>query len=102
MRERYGEGTNAWRTRVTGEFPVHDDDTVIPLHLVESAIHRYIEAADGVTAVWSLDVARMGDDASVLCKRVCRVVTDMRVWRKLDLMQLSGSVMAEYEALPPS
>ena len=102
MRERYGEGTNAWRTRVTGEFPVHDDDTVIPLHLVESAMHRDIEAADGVTAVWSLDVAHMGDDASVLCKRVGRVVTDMRVWRKLDLMQLSGSVMAEYEALPPS
>jgi hypothetical protein len=26
----------------------------------------------------------------------------MRVWRKLDLMQLCGSVVAEYEALPPS
>jgi phage terminase large subunit len=102
MRERYGEDTNAWRTRVTGEFPITDDDTVIPLHLIESAMHRDIEAAEGVTPVWSLDVARMGDDASVLCKRVGRVVIDMRVWRKLDLMQLCGSVVAEYEALPVS
>ena len=38
MRARYGEESNAFRIRVLGEFPMADDDTIIPFHLVESAI----------------------------------------------------------------
>ena len=34
IRAKYGEGSNAWRVRVLGEFPTADDETVIPLELV--------------------------------------------------------------------
>jgi phage terminase large subunit len=40
MRLRYGEDSNAFRVRVLGEFPLADDDTIIPFHLVEA---RYTE-----------------------------------------------------------
>ena len=102
MRDRYSEGSNAWRTRVTGEFPISDDDTVIPMYLVDAAMARDNVAMEGVSSTWGIDIARMGDDASVLVKRTGRVVTEIRVWRKLDLMQLSGMIKAEYDALPAS
>tara|TARA_R100001460_G_scaffold8778_6_gene21552 strand:+ start:435 stop:1832 length:1398 start_codon:yes stop_codon:yes gene_type:complete len=102
MKERFGELSNAYRVRVMGEFPMSDDDTIIPIHLVEAAQHRDIEDTDGVQEVWSLDVARYGTDATALCKRRGSVVTEIKSWRGLDLMQTTGRVMAEYNGLPPS
>jgi len=102
MRQRYGEESNAFRIRVLGEFPLADDDTIIPFHLVESATHRDIEISEETKAVWGLDVARFGTDCTALCKREGPVVTEIRSWRGLDLMQTVGRVVAEYEALSPS
>ena len=102
MRLRYGEESNAFRVRVLGQFPLSDDNTIIPFHLVEAAQHRDIVVADETDVVWGLDVARFGSDATALCKRQGPVVTELRSWRGLDLMQTTGRVVAEYEALPPS
>ena len=102
MRERYGEDSNAFRIRVLGEFPLADDDTIIPFHLAESAIHRDIEITPDIKPIWGLDVARFGTDKTALCKRYGNVVTDIEAWQGLDLMQTVGRVMAEYENLSPS
>jgi hypothetical protein len=102
MRERYGEDSNAFRIRVLGEFPLADDDTIIPFHLADSAIHRDIEITPDIKPIWGLDVARFGADKTALCKRYGNVVTEIRAWQGLDLMQTVGRVMAEYESLPPS
>lgn len=97
----FGEDSNRYRVRVLGEFPKADDDTVIPLELVEGAQHR--DTSDDVTSeeVWGLDVARFGDDATVLTKRRGRVVPLQRAWYKLDTMQTVGVVKAEYDAAEP-
>jgi len=102
MRARYGEDSNAFRVRVLGEFPLADDDTIIPFHLVESAIRRDIEVTPDEKPIWGLDVARFGTDQTALCKRYGNVVTDINSWQGLDLMQTVGRVMAEYNGLPPS
>ena len=102
MATRYGAESNAYRVRVLGEFANRDDDTAIPLELVEAAMNR-----EGVTVledepiVWGLDVARFGSNNSVLAKRQGRQLLSMRSWNNLDLMQLTGAVVAEYEACPP-
>jgi hypothetical protein len=44
----------------------------------------------------------MGSDASALAKRRGPVVEEIQTWKGLDLMQLTGAVVAEFEALPPS
>jgi len=44
LRAKYGEGSNAWRVRVLGEFPTADDETVIPLELVLSAVERRVSS----------------------------------------------------------
>lgn len=102
MRLRYGEESNAFRVRVLGQWPLADDNTIIPFHLVEAAQHRDVEVYEDAKIVWGLDVARFGNDATALCKRQGSVITEVRSWRGLDLMQTCGRVVAEYNALPPS
>ena len=98
MKSRYGEESNAFRIRVLGDFPKSDDDTIIPMDLLESAKHRDTRAYEDAPIIWGLDVARFGSDSSVLCKRQSNVVHTLERWRNLDLMQLTGAVVAQYEA----
>jgi hypothetical protein len=100
--DAYGEDSNAYRVRVLGEFPKSDDDTVIPLVLVEDAMTRDVQTMPGAPIVWGVDVARFGDDATALAKRQSnRLVEPIRKWRKLDIMQVAGVVKAEYDACDP-
>ena len=98
MAQRYGELSNAYRVRVLGEFPTVDDESYIPMGLVEEAFERDVEPYSGSMSVWGLDVARFGTDASALVKRKGNVVYDIRTWRGLDLMELCGAVNAEIAA----
>lgn len=99
MASRYGEESNAFRIRVLGEFPKTDDDTLIGFDLVDSAFHRDVSASEDAPIVWGLDVARFGTDATALAKRKGNAVNEIRKWKNLDLMQTTGAVVAEYEAV---
>ena len=101
MAARYGSESNAFRVRVLGEFPLRDDDTAIPLELVEAAQNREVVITDDEPIVWGLDVARFGSASSVLCKRQGRKILSLTSWKNLDLMQLSGAVVAEFESCLP-
>jgi phage terminase large subunit len=100
MRLRYGEDSNAFRIRVLGEFPMADDDTIIPFHLLEAATNRDIVLDDGAGIIWGLDVARFGTDKTALARRQGNVITEVSRWQGLDLMQTTGRVKAEYDGLP--
>jgi hypothetical protein len=102
MKTRYGEDSNAYRIRVLGEFPMGDDDVIIPLHLAEAAVDRDVSISPNLRPVWSLDVARFGSDRTVLLRRVGNVVTDVEAWQGLDLMATTGRVKAYYDSLLPS
>lgn len=94
----YGANSNKYRVRVLGEFPTADDDTVIPLELIEAAVGRDVAARD-VEVVWGVDVARFGDDASALAKRQGNVLLEpVKEWRQRDTMQLAGLIAAEWVA----
>jgi phage terminase large subunit len=93
MELKYGTGSNAMKVRVYGEFPTAEDDTLISLHAVEQASKRKVEQPEGTPVVWGLDVARYGDDASVLCIRQGRHLIELHSWKKLSLMELSGRVL---------
>jgi hypothetical protein len=93
MELKYGADSNAMRVRVLGEFPTAEDDTLISLHSVEQASKRKVEQPEGTAVVWGLDVARYGDDASVLCIRQGRHLQALHSWKKLSLMELAGRVL---------
>ena len=91
----YGEGSNAYRIRVLGEFAIADDDTLIAAELVDAAIDRDLTVGDDEPMVYGLDVARFGTDRTALCKRRGPVVEEIRSWGGLDLMQTVGMVVNE-------
>lgn len=98
MRRRYGELSNAYRVRVLGEFPVRDDDTVIPFDLVEAALARDIAPILHAPTVWGVDPARFGSDRSTLAKRRgTQLLEPVRYWHQLDTMELAARVKLEYD-----
>jgi hypothetical protein len=97
MKSRYGEESNAFRIRVLGEFPLADDDTVIPMDLIQRAVQRDIEIDPKTPIVWGVDVARYGSDSSALCVRKGPMVTELQTWKGLDLMELTGRIKARYD-----
>jgi phage terminase large subunit len=97
VRQDFGEGSNAWRVRVLGEFPTADDETVIPLELAMSAVNRKIERSQ-FYPVWGVDVARFGSDSSALAKRQGNTLLEkVKTWRDKDSIQLAGLIKEEYE-----
>jgi len=103
MAAKYGAESNVFRVRVLGEFPTQSDDVLLPLHLVEEAVTRDVEAGPTTPVVWGLDVARFGGDRSALAKRQGNVLVEpIKTWQNKDLMELAGIVLSEYDAVPYS
>lgn len=103
MAAKYGAESNVFRVRVLGEFPTQSDDVLLPLHLVEEAVTRDVEAGPTTPVVWGLDVARFGGDRSALAKRQGNVLIEpIKTWQNKDLMELAGIVLSEYDAVPYS
>lgn len=98
--ETYGINSNAYRVRVLGEFPVADDDTVIPFDLIEAAGLRDVAVTES-PIIWGLDVARFGHDRTALAKRKGNFLLEpIRWWVKKDLMETSAMVKLEWDQTP--
>lgn len=102
MKNRYGEDSPAYHVRVLGNFPPSESDTVVPVSLIDHAMKNDVKIHEDTVSIWALDVARQGNDSSVLCKRQGPVIHPLTVWNNLDLMQLTGAVKAEYDAVSSS
>jgi phage terminase large subunit len=100
--DTYGPDSNAYRVRVLGEFALRDDDTLISAELVDSAMVRDIALDEREPMIYGLDVARFGDDRSVLCKRRGNVAIEFKTWQGLDLMQLTGAIVNEAKIDKPT
>lgn len=91
----YGEASNAYRVRVLGEFALRDDDSLIPAELVDAAMVRDIVVDPKEPIVYGIDVARFGDDRTVICKRQGSVVVGFKHWSGEDLMGTVGRIVNE-------
>ena len=95
---QWGRESNEFRIRVEGNFPLADSDCFIPFDIVSDAVHRDVIPNPDSPVIWALDVARMGNDLSALCKRRSNTVLEpIKTWRKLDLMELCGAVLHEWD-----
>ena len=96
--QQFGSESNVFRVRVQGEFPDTEDDVLIPLHLIESALEREVEPSEFVKPIWGLDVARFGNDDSALAKRQGNVQLEpVKHWHGNDVMETVGRVVQEWE-----
>ena len=93
----YGADSDVVRVRVLGEFPKAEADGLIALEHVEAAMIREpVYLGDLVIGV---DVARFGDDETVLCARKGNAVVALERYRKADLMTTCGRIIHLLENL---
>jgi hypothetical protein len=97
MLEQYGEDSTVSRVEVLGQFPKSDDDTVISLELARAAVNRDVALTASEPVIWGLDVARFGNDRSALCIRQGNTVFEVKIFHKMDLMQLCGTIKNLYD-----
>lgn len=69
MKKKWGETSNIYLVRVLGKFPKRADDVFIPYDLAEAALIREIPPQGNYKKVFGVDVARYGDDETVIAIR---------------------------------
>lgn len=99
---KYGVHSAYYVARVLGEFPQQAIDTLVPLSWIDAAQATYLRTdAPGPEAVPNLltvDVARFGDDETVIYWRQGKRLRLISASAKEDTMQTAGRVYAAWRA----
>jgi hypothetical protein len=86
--EQYGgEDTDQARVRVRGLFPKTATRQLISTEAVEKCQGHQAEGFEHLPKVMGVDIARFGENSSVICIRQGRKVSEMEILPKQDLMQ---------------
>jgi hypothetical protein len=98
----YGEDSDFVRVRVKGEFPKASSAQLVGQDLVDAAVKYRAVGYEKLPLVIGVDVARFGDDQTVICARRGRKVYPLSKFRELDTMQVAGQVAAVIKGMKPS
>ena len=96
----YGEDSDVFRVRVAGDFPLQEDDIFIPISLVEKSIHTEFSPRISPLSVHiGCDVARFGDDKTVIGYKVDEQVTFYKKRQGQDTMKTADDIILLGEEL---
>lgn len=98
LARRYGRDSSIYRVRVLGEFPSAEPDQLVPYEVAESCV--MIEVSRETPILWGVDVARMGDDETVLAKVHGMRALPLLRRKKMDTMQSARWIASEYNKTP--
>ncbi|MED0672092.1 terminase B [Aneurinibacillus aneurinilyticus] len=93
LKRKYNEGSDVWRVRVLGEFPKAEADAFIPLEFAELAAKKSRVEPTGDEIHIGVDVARFGDDETVIATRIGGKVFPLHCHNKQDTMATTGHVL---------
>lgn len=105
MKRQWGETSAVYQNRVLGQFAASEEDSVVPLAWVEAANDRWQDWVDAgrklvtFTCV-GVDVARSGEDETVLAMRYGPVISDLIKHSKEDTMETTGRVVGILSSHP--
>jgi hypothetical protein len=102
MKMKYGEDSNVFRIRVAGDPPLQDENTLIPLWTAQQCIGNDFEPAEDEPLYLGVDVARYGDDASIILPRRGMKIYPWETFRKLNTIDLGGFINQTYQELDAS
>jgi len=97
---KYGKDSNVVRVRVDGEFPTQEDDVFISLSVIEQCGNKLYELPDdkGMPYImFGVDVARFGDDETVIYRNAKGKVKLAAHRRGQNLMSTVGDIVALYK-----
>lgn len=113
---QWGEDHPMWDALIMGEFPKQASASLIPLYLIEKsvAVWKQLQAAKKdpeyrIKPEWTipqadhkeygLDIARFGDDTTVLFERMGGLVSKPSTWSKQDTSVTTERVLSEIDLL---
>lgn len=102
LEKKYGVDSNVVRVRADGEFPKQDDDVLISLEHAEAALMRDPVESDLTGGILGVDVARFGDDRTVVILRKGRQIGLIEIYARQDTMATVGQIMRYSEIYKPS
>lgn len=99
----YGEDSDFARVRVLGQFPRAGTMQFMPSDLVDASMEADMPLENYMLmpVIMSVDVARYGDDKSVVLIRQGRKVLKLYKYREMNTMQLSTEVAALIREVKP-
>ncbi len=101
-KKQWGATSSIYKRRVLGQFAQDDEDSVIPLDLIEKAVRRHDmvrhKSLGLKTKIMGVDVARMGDDKTVFAYRCDNIILGLEKHAKKDTMETTGLVMGRTQA----
>jgi phage terminase large subunit len=101
--DKYGEESNIFRIRVAGLPPLNDDLSLIPLSWALTCIDHPVEVEEEADPLYlGVDVARFGDDRSVILPRQGMNIFPWNEFQGIDTIELSGYVLSDYRELGAS
>lgn len=97
--DEYGEDSDFFRVRVRGEFPSVSSMQFIPTDVAEQAAKTSISHNTATSAIIGVDVARFGDDDSVIYTRIGRGYLPIKRYHGLSTTQLVAKVKAHFDSV---
>ena len=93
----YGKDSNVYRVRVLGQFPTSEDDAFISLSLIEASIMteppKKKKGEQPLSIHIGCDVARYGDDKTVIAYKIDEVLTLHKKRRGQNLMKTADDII---------
>lgn len=100
LEKKFGKDSNVVRVRVDGEFPENEDDVFIPSVLAHKAtMNEPLEHLKPIRVTIGVDVARYGDDNTVLALNVDGDIISIRKRHGQDLYTTADDVILAYQEL---
>lgn len=92
--KQFGVDSDEARVEIYGQFPITGSRQFIPSDMVDEAMVREVYHDPGAPLVMGVDVARFGEDRSVIAFRKGRDAKSIQweVYRKLDTQELARKV----------
>lgn len=100
--KKYGWDSNVVRVRVRGEFPKQEDDVFIGSERIDKRSSKAYELPEGKgmpQVIMGVDVARFGDDETVLFRNFKGHLSLAKKRRGQDLMSTVGDIVREYKRI---
>lgn len=97
----YGIDSDFVKVRVLGEFPGQSFNQFISGADVDACTDYKSQGHDALPKILAADIARFGDDQSVIARRQGRKVEPFISWRGLDLMKSADRIAEEIDAWQP-
>lgn len=96
---KYGEHSNVVKVRVYGDFPAQEDDVFLPLPLIEQSVINEIDTEKIYKITMGVDVARYGDDETIIATNVGGIIDIPVVRHGQSLMTTVGDIVMQYKRL---